>query len=191
MKGAASLQARELAVLHEMMAWRDELAQVLNRPARTVVKDHLLVEIARAALSTFQEIRNLRGLNLGDKHIRALCGVIARARQIPADEWPTPPPRETESPSEKALVELAGSVIRDYCVTHEMAYSLVASKRSIRALVRHRTAPQTSDEAAVELLNGWRGQTVGLLVSDVLAGNKAVRVERADGRFQLVAQPIE
>jgi len=191
MKGASSLQARELAVLHEMMAWRDELAQVLNRPARTVVKDHLLVEIARAGLSGFQEIRDLRGLNLGDKHIRALCAVIAGARQIPADEWPTPPPRETESPSEKALVELAGAVIRDYCVAQELAYSLVASKRSIRALVRHRTGLCRPGSAEVELLHGWRGQTVGPLVSDVLAGHTAVRVKRADGRFQLVTQALE
>lgn len=188
MKGAASLRAKELAVLHETMSWRDDLAQVLNRPARTVVKDHLLVEIARAGLSSFGDIRDLRGLNLGEKHIRSLCTVIERAREIPEEQWPTPPERETESSSEKVLMELAGAVIRDYCSANDLAYSLVASKRLIRALARDQTSSPTSDAGEVELLRGWRGETVGRLVSDVFAGKTVVRVERTNSRYRLVLQ---
>lgn len=190
MKGAGSLGALQLAVLHAMMAWRDELAKVVNRPARTVVKDHLLVEIARAGLTGFKELRDLRGLNLSDKHLKVLCDVVTRARQSPEHEWPTPSPRETESPAESALVELGGALIRDYCLANELAYSLVATKRSIRALVRRLSDFKGSTENDAELLQGWRGRTVGTLLTKVLSGKTAITVKRLGNRLAIRTRDV-
>ena len=189
LKGAGSLGGRQLAILHSLMAWRDELAQVVNRPVRTVVKDHLLVEIARAGLAGFNDLRDLRGLNLGDKHLRSLTAVVAEARKIPEAEWPDPLPREVDSPTETALVELAGAVVRDYCLSNDIAYSLATNKRSIRSLVRHHTEKGRKGEDGGELLRGWRGETVGRLAGDVLNGRKSIRVEKTRDRLALRVTP--
>jgi ribonuclease D len=189
MKGAGSLGGSQLAILHEMMAWRDQLAQIVNRPVRTVVKDHLMVEIARSGLESYSEIRDLRGLNISDKHVRELCAVVRKAKKMPQDEWPTPEPKETESPTETVLVEFAGSLIRSYCLENELAYSLVASKRTIRQLVRFRmglngSRGDSSDQP--ELLKGWRGRTVGRLVDDLLSGQSVVRVNRSSAGHRII-----
>jgi ribonuclease D len=181
LKGAGALNGRQLAIVHELLVWREALAERLNRPIRAVLKDHLLVEIARLELRSFREIRDLRGLNLADRDVRALGQVVEMALRMPSEQWPVPAPRQIETPREAALTALTTAVIRGYCLEHDIAYSLAASKRTIQELVRHFTKGRPSDRGEVELLNGWRGQTVGAILEDVLAGRRDVRIESVDG----------
>ncbi len=180
-KGAGALKGRQLAVVRELLEWREAAAKGLNRPARAMLRDHLLVQIAKLELHSFDEIRALRGINLSDRHVRALCRVVEKALKIPSERWPTPTPRETETPKEQALISLATAVIRGYCLEHEMAYGLAASKKSIRELIGHCTRAHPPDRGDVELLNGWRGRTVGAMLEELLAGRRAIRVESLQG----------
>ncbi len=181
-KGAGSLSGQQLAVAYELLRWREAFAQRVNRPARVVFKDHLLVEIAKHAMVDFSEIRALRGLTLPDRDVRALCRIVKSALEIPSERWPTPKPREHESPSEVAVVSLASAVARSYCMENELAYGLVATQKSIRDLVRHRSGQILSADA-VELLNGWRGASVGAVLDEVLSGSRSVGVARVDGEM--------
>ena len=47
LKGVSNLDGRRLAVVREVYRWREEAAAKRNRPARTVLRDDLLVEIAK------------------------------------------------------------------------------------------------------------------------------------------------
>lgn len=186
-KGSGALEGRQLAVVRELLAWREVVAKQLNRPIRAVLKDHLLVEIARLELCSLEEVRDLRGLNLRDKHALALCRVVEKALMTPSDQWPTPVPRDTETPQEAALAALVTAVVRSYCLEHNVSYGLVASKKSIRELVRHRAGRAGHRPT---LLNGWRGQAVGAMLEEILAGQRTVQVESLEGgRFVRVADP--
>jgi ribonuclease D len=188
-RGAGALSGQQLAILRELLAWREKRARKYNRPVRAVLKDHLLVEIARHALKAFEEIRDLRGINLSDADVRRICATVRKALDLPAAAWPTSKPREVETPREAILVALATAVVRTYCMERELAYGLVATQRSIRDLIRHRTVNQPADAEAVELLNGWRGQTVGVSLDDVLAGRRTVRVEQVNGELAVHIAP--
>ena len=52
LKGTSTMDGRQLAVVRSVLHWRDQLAERLNRPVRGVLKDHLLVEIARLGLAS-------------------------------------------------------------------------------------------------------------------------------------------
>lgn len=188
-KGAGALSGQQLAVVRDLLAWRDARAQKYNRPVRAVLRDHLLVEIARHSLTTHDEIRDLRGVNLSDADVRRLCSVVRRALQLPSDRWPKLKPRDVETAREAVLVALATAVVRTYCMEHDLAYSLVATQRSIRELIRHRTAGEPGDAKEVELLNGWRGRTVGSSLDEVLSGRRTVRVEPIDGELAVHVTP--
>ncbi len=181
LKGTSSMKGQQLAVVRGLLRWRDELAEQLNRPARVVLKDHLLVEIARLGSTSFSEIRDLRGLNLNDRNVRALGRAVASAMALPPDQWPEPKPREAEPPREEVLIALATAVVRSYCLDYGLAYSLVAKKSSIQDLIRHRSVGRPEGAGPVELLVGWRATTVGALLDDVLAGRRTVRVESVNG----------
>lgn len=184
-KGSGALQGRQLAIVRELLEWREALAKRFNRPVRIVLKDHLLVEIARLELCSFQGVRDLRGLNLSDKHVQSLCRAVGKAMRLPREQWPTLAPRESESAKDAPVIALITAVIRGYCLENGVAYGLVASKRSIFELVSHLAKNRPPGREDVELLNGWRGQAVGAMLEDVLSGRRVIQIE-ACGRERLV-----
>ncbi len=180
-KGMGSLRDRQLAIARELLTWREGLARRYNRPVRAVLKDHLLVEIAKLELHTSPEIRDLRGINLGDRDVRSLCETVARAMLSPRDLWPKLERPPLETPEDAALIALLTAILRGYCDQQEIAYGLVATKDSIRQLVQHDHSA-SSPETALTLLSGWRGRTIGRMLQEVLSGKRGIHVDHRDGR---------
>jgi ribonuclease D len=176
-KGITTLRGRSMSIARQLLTWRDELARKLNRPARAVLKDHLLIEISRLELTSFSEIRDLRGLNISDKQIQNLAKVVELAKTLPPEKSEPAAQADFETPQETILIALATAVIRSYCIEHELAYGLVATKKAIRDLIRHRTSRRSRKPEDVDLLNGWRAKTVGALLDELLAGRRTVRVK--------------
>ena len=87
-----------------------------------------------------------------------------------------------ETPEEAALIALATAVVRSYCFENDLAYSLVASKKMIRGIVRQCLRPAKEQDGSVDLLRGWRGETVGAVLQEVLRGDRTIRIESADGQ---------
>ncbi|MGB2984453.1 MAG: HRDC domain-containing protein [Phycisphaerae bacterium] len=190
-KGSGALKGRSLAIVHELLTWREELAKQRNRPVRVALRDHLLVEIAKFELCSFKAVRALRGLNLSDRDIRGLCRVVEKAVNLPSEQWPVLTPRTIETPKEAALIALVGAVLRSYCLEHDIAYGLMASKRSIHKLVRYCTKGRPARRGDVELLTGWRGRTVGAMLEGILAGQRSIQVESFDGERFVRVTPVE
>ena len=191
LKGAGSLQGVHLAVLRDLLAWREGMAQQLNRPVRGVLKDHLLVEIAKHGVDQPEDVRHLRGMNLSDRHIRGLCEVVRIALALPSEQWPSPTPRIAETAGESVLVPFVTGIIRSYCLEHQLAYGLVASKKSIAQLVRHFTHQQSATDSPVELLCGWRGRTVGALLQRLFNGEVGLRLTTRDSGDAVYIRTLE
>lgn len=138
-KGTASMDGRQLATVRALLHWRDEAASKLDRPPRVILKDHLLVEIAKHAIQKYEEIRELRGINLSDKNIRGACEVVKDAIALPSDQWPHVAPREKQLAQEEVLVPLLTAVLKGYCLENRLAYSLVATKKTIHELIAYST----------------------------------------------------
>lgn len=188
-KGSGTLDGRELAIVQRLLQWREQTARKLDRPARVVLKDHLLVEIGRHRFASPSEVRDLRGINLSLKNIKELCAVVRETLALSPDKWPAKPKtRRPDKPEEAALVSLVTAVIRSYCTEHQIAYGLAATKGAIQDLVHALSADQTGGPESPVLLKGWRGRTVGAIVKDVLAGRKSLRVSRNDGKYQLLCE---
>lgn len=180
-KGTASMDGRQLATVRSLLHWRDELASKLDRPPRVVLKDHLLVEIAKHAIASYGEIRELRGINLSDKNIRGACEVVEAALALPEDQWPHPAPREKQLAQEEVLVPLLTAVLKAYCLENRLAYSLVATKKTIHELIVHHldgSTESSSDTETPALLRGWREKTAGHIASEVLTGKRSIRVQK-------------
>ncbi|MFQ5430567.1 MAG: ribonuclease D [Phycisphaerae bacterium] len=175
LKGSGSLSGLQLAIAHALLDAREELARAYNRPARTVLRDHLVVEIARRGWSDVKQIRTLRGLSLKSAAITRLAQAVEAARRLPREQWPEIPTRE-DSPEEEVLLSLATAVLRDHCAKENLAYSLLCKKQELRALVRSHTRPEAPKQPPSAFDHGWRKEAVGDLLDDVLTGRRAVRV---------------
>ena len=173
LKGAGSLDQEGLAIASELLEVRERLAQKYNRPARAVLRDHLLLEIARHRWTLPREIRSLRGLHLRASAIEQLAKAVKRGRALPRDRWPVLPVAVERTPEEVALAILLTAVLRDFCRAHGIAFALTASKRSIEQLVHAYTR---SEADTSPLSRGWRARVAGPVLGDVLQGRASIRV---------------
>jgi len=182
LKGVGNLDARRLAVVREVYRWREEVAAKRNRPARTVLRDDLVVEIAKRDPRQGDEIAALRGVGRVD--LDDLLAAVDRARKLPSEEWPEEAERDSDPHTVTLVAGLLSVVLADYCGRHELTTPLVATTADIRRLVRAAAngEPPPDDSA---LTSGWRKEHVLPVLMEVLEGRRALRVKSLDGEAPL------
>jgi ribonuclease D len=173
LKGIGSLDRRKLGVVRALYEWREERAEQLNRPARTVVRDDLLIEIARRNPTRPRDLQVVRGL--AHRDLDTIVEVVQAARQLPLEECPRLPERIEDLPQLNMVSGVLIAVLGDLCARTRLAGNLVASNNDVRALVRVRLAgdPVPAD---LPLAQGWRGRHILPDLLAVLEGRRLVRV---------------
>ncbi|HYV37480.1 MAG TPA: ribonuclease D, partial [Gemmataceae bacterium] len=81
LRGVGSLDRRRLAVVRELFTWREAAAAKHNRPPRTIVRDDLLIEIARRGPAKESDLNVIRGLPKRD--LTAIVDAVQRGRDLP------------------------------------------------------------------------------------------------------------
>ncbi len=183
LRGAGGLSRRELAIAHSLLDARETLAAKYNRPARTILKDHLLIEIAKRGWTDVKRIQSIRGINVGAAGIRFLAESVQTGKDVPSEQWPELPSQE-DAPHEEVLLSLLAAVLRDYCNRSDLAFSLVGKKQDLRSLVRTHTRGE-KEPADHPLASGWRKEAVGELLGSILAGERSIRVVMEKGEIRL------
>jgi ribonuclease D len=169
-KGLGALDRRGLAVAREVYGWRDKFAERLNRPPRFLMRDDLLIEVAKRAPTRADELHAVRGLPRGQEE--AIVEAIARARALPPDRCPEPETRDNDPANVVLLGNLLSVVLNDYAGRNRLAANLVGS--DLKALVRTRVAGEPLPD--VPLCRGWRATHVLPELLALLAGDTAIRV---------------
>jgi len=178
LRGLGSLDGRRLAVVRALHAWREERAATTNRPARTIIRDDLIVEIARRNPQRERDLHPVRGLAKRD--LDAIVKAVERARQLPREQWPEPMERDQDSPQIGWIAGVLNAALGDFCIRHFLAPNLVASSQDVKLLVRARTAGQ-SPPAASLLTQGWRARHVLPEMLAILDGRRSLRIVNVAG----------
>lgn len=173
LKGIASLDRKKLAVVRALYAWREEQAAARNRPARTIIRDDLLAEIARRNPAKGRDLQVIRGLPHRD--LDAVVEVVQLARALPADDLPAATEREQDPPQLALMAGVLIAVLGDTCARLKLAPSLAASNNDVREVIRARLAKAALPED-VPLTRGWRKEHLLPELLAVLDGRRAVRI---------------
>ena len=90
MKGARDLSRRELALLRELVAWRDEVARALDRATFRVIGNEALFEIARSAPRSRQGLGEIKGVPRGILENRGadILEAVDRGLAVPDAQLP-------------------------------------------------------------------------------------------------------
>jgi len=187
-RGWDNLKPRPAAVLRELAAWREEEARRRNVPRGRVVRDEVLLELARRAPSTLALLKATRGLHVSevDRNGEAILGVIRTALALPKSDWPEIP--RTSKPESEAtgLVELLQAVLKARALEEHIAPTLLATAADLQALVEARQDPASLD---VPILHGWRRKLAGDTLLDALAGRIQVSADPRSGKLRLCPAP--
>jgi ribonuclease D len=173
LRGLGSLDRRRLAIVRELYEWREEVAARTNRPARTIVRDDLIVEIARRNPARERDLHVVRGLPHRDS--AAILAAVERARALPLEDLPAAADREQDPPQVGWVANVLIAVLGDWCTRLELAPNLVASSNDVKQLVRARYQGQPLPAESL-LTHGWRACNILPELLAVLEGRRSLRI---------------
>ena len=179
--GNSGLDQRSLAIVFELWKWREGEAKRRDQPARRVLRDDLIIELAKRQTADVKRIRAVRGMERGDllRKINDLAACIQRALSLPAAECPPRTPRDV-TPQLSVLGQFLFAALGSVCRQAHMAPNLVGGPNDIRDWIAWRLAEPAGGypESArrPKLASGWRAEFVGRLFDDLLCGKTAVRI---------------
>jgi ribonuclease D len=176
-RGASSLDRRRLAILREVFYWREQAAADADRPARTILRDDLMIEISRRNPKSAKDLQPVRGL--AKRHLDAIFAAIERGRVLPPEECPQPAQREQDPPQLGLLVNLLAAQLAHLADHMDLAANLVATSQDLKTLVRARIQG-TAPPAESLLLQGWRVQHILPHLQAMLDGRISLRVGDID-----------
>lgn len=176
--GAHRLQPEQFALLVELAAWRETTARKADLPRHWIVRDEVLLDLARHRPASAEALRSLRGIEPRTLHRYgpALLEVIRRAqgRKITPPGSPRP---ERRTPETEALIDALSAVVRLRCHEHTIHPGIVATRKDLEdALANPKDA---------RILHGWRQSLVGNDILDLLQGKKRLRI--AGGTLRIEA----
>jgi ribonuclease D len=173
LRGLGSLDRRRLALVRELFAWREEVAERQNRPARAILRDDLIVEIARRLPQRERDLTVLRGLPRHD--LGEILKAVQRGNSVPPDQWPASQERDNDPPQVAMVTSLLMAVLGDLCARQSLTSGLVTTNADVKLLVRARFARAELPEESA-LTRGWRAKAILPTLLAVLDGRQAVRV---------------
>ena len=191
LKGTRRLDGLGLAVLERLIEWRDRWAQERNRPLRALVRDDVLVAIARRRPKRTSDLEVLRGFPQARnrKVVRELLDLIEQACQTPKERWPEPHKSPKEIPLAKAMLDILSAVTLAICEEEKVSHELVGSAQRLREVLEFH-AGLCSDRPA--MLSGWREAFVGRRLLELLDGHSELHVSGwpNDPRVEIVTHLV-
>jgi ribonuclease D len=189
--GLHQLNRRGLEIARRLAEWRIEEARRTNRPLRQLLRDDLLVAIAKRQPATRRDLEALRDFNrphlLSKSH--EILAAVAAAQGTEPDQLPEPAERHEEGPGLTMVVNLLSAALTRCCAQHKVAPSLVGASNDLKNLVRWYGQGQPQDRRP-ELVQGWRHQVCGTTLLEVLEGKRALRVVDPQADVPVALEPI-
>jgi len=154
-KGFGRLKGIQLAILQRLAAWREQRAISSNRPRRWILKDDVLLDLAKLAPESIDKFSMIRGLepNTIKRYGDILLAEIKQAKSLSKEQWPVLKKIKPLTQQQNAIVDALMALLRKFCDEQSISPVAVASRKEVERMV--------SGETNIPLLQGWRNEIVG------------------------------
>ena len=171
-KGAGRASPRELAILRELAAWREEEARRCDRPRGRVIPDDILLRLARGKPRSLEALRPFKGL--GRRYGATVLELVERGMDVAGDECPQQPRRRRRLNAKaiEAQLEQVMHHMRKRSRTDVIDPPFVASRAEVKTLVCD--GPDARPERH-RLLRGWRREFIGEELLKILGNGHSMK----------------
>jgi ribonuclease D len=187
--GSSGMPPRGLAVVRELWTWREQEAERRDCPVKRVLRDDLIVELARRRSVDLKHIRAIRGMERGDltRAMPELSAAIGRALALPDEQCPRIVRTDTNSQL-TLLGQFLSSALSSICRSAEVAPSIVGTASDVRELIAYMLAGAKGSPPL--LARGWRAEIVGQVLEDLLRGKVAIRIQDPESDQPLAFEAV-
>ena len=170
------LSAADRAILQELAAWRENTAEREDKPVGTVLKDPVLVELAKRKPADRKAMTQLRGVHPDQvrRHADEILAAIERGRKREPIRLEEGERLGTET-GDGPVIALAEALVRARALEAGLAYELIAARADLTPIVVN--ARRGRPEPDVRTLQGWRRELVGEELLELLGGGLRLGVD--------------
>ncbi|MCU7930628.1 MAG: ribonuclease D [Candidatus Thiodiazotropha sp. (ex Codakia rugifera)] len=162
-RGQRHLKGAQRVVLQALAAWREDEAQRANRPRRWILKDAVLLELARRQPTDITRLESINGLESGTvQHWGSrLIQLIANSKTLPKTQWPLNDVRPPQLSQEQgAQMDRLLDHLHQTAEDEAIPPTLLTNRRDLERLV--------AGERELPILRGWRRTLVGEKLLEML-----------------------
>ena len=174
--GTSGLNPKVLCIVRELWRWRESEAQRRDSPPKRVLRDDLIVELAKRGKADVASVKAIRGIqrrDLTDHYVD-----IATAIGVGIDAKPEPRSKNhrRDYPAQiNVLGQFLGTALTSICRGQSIAHNLVGTVQDVRDLIAHHLKLKGADDSP-SLANGWRAEIVGQKIEQLLNGDLSLRI---------------
>ena len=170
LRGWRRMSSQRLAILRELVTWRDAAARRADLPPRTLLRDGPLKTVAKDLPRTIKALSDIKDF---PRPLARRCGkeiieTFEMALRLPRGDWPDAAPREND-PDDKVLVSRTIEAVSEFCLAGDLNPSIVANRANYVDLL-HALRLGRRPPAGLGLADGWRKTLLGTFVTDLLGG---------------------
>ncbi len=176
-KGYQRLSGIQLAILKQLATWREGLAQKQDRPRKHVLRDDILISLARLKPESREAIASIPNLlrSLSNSLIDEVIAINKQVLKSSKDEWPVLPSYTRLSKQEEILADALMIVLKWAAKKHHLSSEIIATRKDIEKLIL--------DKDTQPIMQGWRFDYAGKYLSDFLQGKAQLRA--IQGKLEL------
>lgn len=163
-KGKNKLTRKQLSIVQALSKWREEVAQTLDKPRNWLIRDDLLLELAKLQPTTMADLSKVRQINGGlvTRYGKTICDLIAEAsRQQPIDLL-NDKKLQKNTQLQEAVLDVLTAVVRIRAEENSLNPFILATRKDLEKLIYQ------EDNC---LLHGWRYSMVGEELLCLLTGD--------------------
>lgn len=174
-KSLRSLKPKNLAVLRELAAWRENVAVSRDCLAKSIVRDETLLEIARKMPREAGELSSLRGFYHKEvgKSGAAIIKAIEKGNAVAEGDLPILPESDGYS-TMRGIEELLSAFVQIRSEELKIEPSVLADRKRIHRFATHFEQKLDMDENF--LLQGWRREYIGKPMLSLLKGEVGLKI---------------
>ncbi|MEO0809426.1 MAG: ribonuclease D [Pseudomonadota bacterium] len=164
---------QSFAILIELAAWRETVAQTQDVPRSRILRDEALYDIANQAPTTVEKLSGLRSLSHGfSRSVKAqeILDAVKRGLESHVDDIPALPNGRQLSAEASAFIDLLRVLLRANAARHRVAPKLIADSGDLEAIAME-------NEPNIPALKGWRRELFGEDALRLKKGATALTVE--------------
>lgn len=164
---------RELAVLMEVAAWREQEAQARDVPRGRVLKDEVIGDLAVQAPTSLEKLAGLRSLPKGFERSKWGHDILEAVKRGLARDPKSLPllDRSKQGQNGTATLELLKVLLRMTAERNGVAAKVIATVDDLERIA-------SSDDADVPALKGWRREMFGEKAIALKQGRLALAVDK-------------
>jgi ribonuclease D len=180
LKGVQKLKGVELQIARYLCEWREQKAQQKNLPRRWIVKDDLIIDVARLKPSKLSDLDAIR--EVSEKFIQrygdTLMRLVTTAQNTPPKDWPSHEAKNSLSTHQQALGDCLMALCRVFAEDNQIALATLATRKDIDNLITNRKNSRLSQ--------GWRFDMAGEKLLDFIYGQAVLGVSNNKIQFNTI-----